>query len=253
MNNSTLQAGPPDASLVRAGGASGHRQAQGGPPLPIVAAVSTALLLAGYLSSAIAAHAPGLSLSSSGAALDHYLTHSAAIRAAAALTFASAIPLAIYAATVSARLRNLGIRAPGASIALTGGTLASGLLAVASCSQWLLSVGTIAPTNVLPRAFVDLYLLLAGPGRLVCLGLLLAGIAVPAAFTNMLPRPIVATGLVLAAVDEILFLNVVFESLSVVCVAAGLASMAWLVIAGLQLPLTRGAPSRPERSSGLPA
>jgi len=47
-----------------------------------------------------------------------------AVRVIATATFASSVPLAIYAATASARLRGAGLTAPGATIALAGGTAA---------------------------------------------------------------------------------------------------------------------------------
>ena len=66
--------------------------------------------------------------------------HATTIRVAATLQFASAVPLAILAASLSSRLRYLGFaRVPGVLIASTGGTLASGLLAVSALVQWVLS------------------------------------------------------------------------------------------------------------------
>src|ERR1700704_430042 len=72
--------------------------------------------------------------------LAFFSAHSTTVRVAATLQFASAVPLAILAASLSSRLRYLGFaRVPGVLIASTGGTLASGMLAVSALAQWVLS------------------------------------------------------------------------------------------------------------------
>ncbi|MBV9516244.1 MAG: hypothetical protein JO280_19700, partial [Mycobacteriaceae bacterium] len=53
--------------------------------------------------------------------------------------FGSCVPLAIYAATASVRLRQLGVTAPGATIALAGGVLAAGALGLCAVVLWTLS------------------------------------------------------------------------------------------------------------------
>ncbi len=49
--------------------------------------------------------------------------------------FASTVPLAIYAAIASSRLRTLGVTAPGATIALAGGLI------------WLIVAGFLKPLH----------------------------------------------------------------------------------------------------------
>jgi hypothetical protein len=66
--------------------------------------------------------------------------HRTTVQVAATLQFASAVPLAILAASLSSRLRYLGsARVPGVLIASTGGTLASRMLAVSAMVQWVIS------------------------------------------------------------------------------------------------------------------
>src|SRR6201992_3908381 len=61
--------------------------------------------------------------------VQHYVqTQSSAVRVIAVAVFGSSVLLAIYAATVSARLRLLGATGAGPAIALTGGPLAAGSL-----------------------------------------------------------------------------------------------------------------------------
>ena len=88
-------------------------------------------------------------------------------RAIAVGTFGSSIPLAIYAATASARLRQLGITAPGATIALAGGLLASPGLALSSLTAWTLSRPEVTSDAALVRALYYLVYLTGGPWHVV--------------------------------------------------------------------------------------
>src|SRR5258708_1793050 len=106
-------------SLSDTNGAVG-RPSQGGPPLALLAAISLVLLLAGLAIGVALAGVMPLPYGSASAIQDYVAGHHAAAVAIAVGTFGSSIPLAIYAATASARLRQLGITAPGATIALAG-------------------------------------------------------------------------------------------------------------------------------------
>jgi len=114
-----------------------ERRQQGGPPLALLAAISLVLLLAGLVIGVALAGVMPLPYGSATAIQDYVSGHHAAAVAIAVGTFGSSIPLAIYAATASARLRQLGVTAPGATIALAGGLLASAGLALSSLSRLL--------------------------------------------------------------------------------------------------------------------
>ena len=106
------------------------RPSQSGPPLAPLAAISLGLLLAGLVVGVVLAGGVMPLPYGAGTRIQDYVAgnHAAAV-AMAVGTFGSSIPLAIFAATASARLRQLGITAPGATIALAGGLLASALKA----------------------------------------------------------------------------------------------------------------------------
>jgi hypothetical protein len=95
------------------------------------------------------------------------------------LQFAAAIPLAIYAASANARLHQLGVRAPGATIALAGGLLAAAFPALSGLLGRRLSRSGWHDDPALVRALPLLNFAAGGVGHVVPLGLLLAGIAVP--------------------------------------------------------------------------
>src|SRR5689334_2638328 len=176
------------------------RPTQAGPPLASLAAVSLGLLLAGLVVGVVLAGGVMPLPYGSAARIQDYVAgnHAAAV-AMAVGTFGSSIPLAIYAATASARLRQLGITAPGATIALAGGLLASGALAASGLLQWTLARPAVREGGPLVRALADLTFLTGGPAHVVFLGLLLAGVAVPGLLLGLLPRPVAVTGLVIAA------------------------------------------------------
>jgi hypothetical protein len=58
-------------------------------------------------------------------ARDYFTLHAGAVRIAAFLQFGSAIPLGLFAATVTSRLRFLGMKMAGVDIALFGGFASS--------------------------------------------------------------------------------------------------------------------------------
>lgn len=139
--------GPATAPAVR------RRPAQGGPPLGVLAVVFTALFLAGLvLSTALADGKPYPSpFGAADEILAYFRDHRLAVQVGGALQFGAAIPLAIYAATVSARLHQLGIRAPGATIALVGGVLSAGFLALSGLLGWVLSRREVLDDSALVR------------------------------------------------------------------------------------------------------
>src|SRR6201999_4680920 len=99
-----------------------------GPSLVVLAGTCIALLFGGV---AIGVALGGLMPLPYGpiGPVQHYVqTQSSAVRVIAVTVFGSSVLLAIYAATVSARLRLLGATGAGPAIALTGGTLAAGSL-----------------------------------------------------------------------------------------------------------------------------
>jgi hypothetical protein len=214
--------------------------------------VSLGMLIAGLaLSAALGGVLP--SPFNSAASIEHYFqTQSDAVKASGVLMFASSVPLAIYAATASARLRQLGITAPGATIALAGGLLSSGALGLSGLLQWTLSRPAVRGDAALVRALQDLAFLTGGPAHVVGLGLLIAGIAVPALILELLPRSLGWAGLVIAGLAELSTIVLIWPSLAPMLPAARFPGLLWLIAAGLLLPHRR--PRRtPADDVGSPA
>jgi hypothetical protein len=218
---------------------------QGGPPLVLLAATSLLLLIAGVAVSAALGGVFPSPFGDPATIQSYFMLESDAVRASAVFLFSSAVPLAIYAATASSRLRTLGVTAAGATIALAGGLISAAMLTLSSLAQWVLSRPAVRADAPLVRAFHDLSFLTGGVAHVVFLGLLLAGIAVPALLLKLLPRPLAITGLVIAAVSEAATVSLIWPSASVLLPVARFPGLIWLIVAGLLLPRRRPNSAKP--------
>ena len=157
----------------------------------------------------------------------------------AVAVFASSVPLAVYAATASGRLRQLGVAAPAATIALTGGVLAAGALGLTGLVAWTLSRPEVSGDTALVRALYYLVFLVGGAGHIVALGLLVAGMALPSLSLGLLPRPLAWAGLAIAGLSELTTLVLFWPVLGPILPVARVSALAWLLVAGARLPLPR--------------
>ncbi|WP_174683155.1 hypothetical protein [Mycolicibacterium fortuitum] len=212
---------------------------QGGPPLAPVAAVSLVLLLVGLGVGVALGGVMPLPYGAASEVLGYVHDHHAAVQASAVGTFAASVPLAIYAATASTRLRQLGVTAPGATIALAGGILASGALGLAGLICSTMSRPEVVVADGLIRALYYLVFLTGGVGHIVALGLLLAGIAVPSLILGLLPRPLAWAGLAIAALAEVATLVLIWPEAAVILPVARFTGFIWLIVAGALLPRRR--------------
>jgi hypothetical protein len=158
-----------------------------------------------------------------------------AVQVIAAAVFASSVPLAIYAATASARLRQLGATAPVVAITLTGGILAAGSLGLTALLGWTLSRPEVGADPALAGALYFLVFLVGGPGHITALGLLVACIAAPGRTLGLTSRPLAWTGLAIAALAELTTLVLVWPELGVILPIARISALVWLVAAGAVL------------------
>jgi hypothetical protein len=217
--------------------------AQSGPHLGVVAGVSAGLLIAALASSAALGGVFPSPFSDPTTITTYVARERNALRISSVLLFGSSVPFVVYSATAAARLRQLGVTAPGATIALAGGTVAGAALALSGLLQWVLSRPAVGGSEALVRALHDLTFLSGGPAHVVFFGLLLAGIAVPGLMLGLLPRATAWAGLGLAGLAELSFLTLVWPQLGFLLPLARFPGLVWLVVAGVQLPRQR--PRRP--------
>ena len=216
-----------------------RRHQHDGPPLALVGALCAGLLVGGLAIGVALGGVMPLPYGPVAAVQQYVRAQSLAVQVIAVAVFASSVPLAVYAAVASARLRQLGVAAPSATIALVGGILAAGALGLAGLVAATLSRPEISGDTALVRALYFLVFLLGGAGHLVALGLLVAGMAVPSLGLGLLPRPLAWAGLAIAGLSELTVLVLAWPALGPILPVARVSALAWLVLAGGRLPLRR--------------
>ena len=229
------------------------RRRQGGPPLVLLSVICLGLLFGGLAIGVALGGVMPLPYGPVTPIQAYVRTQPVAVQVIATAVFASSVPLAIYAATASARLRQLGVTAPGATIALTGGTLAAGALSLTGLLAWTLSRPEVSADTALVRAVYFLVFLVGGPGHIVALGLLVAGMAVPSLILGLTPRFLAWIGLAIAALSELTTLVLVWPELGVILPIARVSALLWLVAAGALLPLRRNDIGHARRSTATAA
>lgn len=130
------------------------------------------------------------------------------------LLLASAVPLAVFTAIASHRVRDAGLDVPGRLIALVGGTAAAALLALSGLTTLALTQPRVADSAAAVRALNGLAFATGGPGFVVFSGLLVAGISVPALVGRLTPRWVGGFGLLRAGVCELAGLSAATSALN---------------------------------------
>jgi hypothetical protein len=220
----------------------------GGPDPGILAVVSLGLTVGALLSSAILTGQTFVSpFAPAGQVAAYFHENPDAVRLASMLEFGSAVPLGIFAATVYARQVRLGVRVPGPGIGFFGGITASVFLMLSAMLGWVLSRPEITTDVTLTHALLFLAFIAGGVGYVVGMGLLVAGIAVPALILRFIPRWLAWTGLVIAALSELSFLSMAIEPIQFLLPIGRFGGLLWLIAAGFLLPQNRAAANRAER------
>jgi len=211
-----------------------------GPALLPLAIVHTLLFLASIVSAVLLRHgAPFVTpFGDAEAARAFFGANPLAVRVSAFFFFASAVPLAIYTATVVSRLRYLGVRAAGTNIALFGGFAASGAIAISGLCTWVLSVPEAASSLVAARVLYLLSFLFGGASFAVAFGLLAAGVSVTSHFARLLPRWLVVLGMIAAVAGELSSLSLIAYPANFAIPLTRFVGFAWLILVGGLLPKT---------------
>ncbi len=128
------------------------------------------------------------------------------------------------------------------------GVLAAGLLIVSATLTWTQGQPAVGGDATLLHALAFVAFATGGFAHVACLGVLVAGVAVPGLLARLLPAWLAWVGLVVAALSELSLLAMVLPGLAFLIPLGRFGSLAWLVAAGFLLPAARARRTVPDRS-----
>ena len=166
----------------------------------------------------------------------YFQLRSKAVLLCAFLQFGSAIPLGIFTATIVSRLRFLGVKAAGATIALYGGHAESFALTCCSIVLWVMTRPGVADDVLLTKALNYVSFGFGGFGYSVPLALLMAGVSVPALFYRLVPKWISILGLIVAGFGVVSWLSLEFAPAMFFIPLTRFPGFVWMIAVGFALP-----------------
>jgi hypothetical protein len=161
------------------------------------------------------------------------------LRISSFLQLGAAISIGIFTATITSRLRFLGVTAASAEIALFGGVASSIFMAMSGVLTWVQSQPGISDDLSTMRSVQLASFASGGVVHMATLGLLLAGISVPSLLWRFMPRWLSWLGLVTASVAELTTLSFIFSEMFFLLPVSRGMSLLWLVGAGFKIAKTR--------------
>ncbi|MGC2300053.1 MAG: hypothetical protein WA476_14700 [Acidobacteriaceae bacterium] len=203
-----------------------------GPSLLALTLVYLALMFAGGSKVVVAFHVPH----DAATAVPFVAQNSAPIRWGSFFEFGSAIPLGIFMAVSTSRLRFLGIRAAGEQIAVLGGIATPLMLTGSALATWSITRPGVAAAPGAVAALQALGFDGGGPGFAVFFGLFVAGVSVAAGMSRLIPRWLMVLGIVVAAAGELSSLTLLNFTAGYCIPALRFLSIAWMVGLSFLLP-----------------
>jgi hypothetical protein len=214
-----------------------------GPSPGIVATVFVLLFITGLVVTAIMTHGVPFPIpyGSLEASQKYYLQFADAVRINSFLQFGAAIPLGIFTAAVTSRLKFLGVTATGVNIALFGGIASALFLSLSGLAGWVLSQPGIANDVSTMHAVQLLGFAAGGVAHVTTMGLLLAGVSVTSLFGKYTPKWLAWMGLILAAISELATFGLIVPQAFILLPLARFPSFIWLIGAGFSMSRTEKA------------
>jgi hypothetical protein len=212
-----------------------------GPPLWLLAILYTVLFNAGLVRVIALAGLPSWPgpWAPANEIVSYFQTYATPVLTCVFLQIGASICLGIFTATVVSRMHFLGVRAAGAFIALFGGFLVVFDSVAAGLTMWTVIHPVVAQS---PSVLLGLYYLsfaFGGPGFSVPMGILMAGISVPAAFNNLLPKWIIVLGLLLAVAGELSVFQLISPKMLFLIPLTRFPGFIWVIAVGFAMPRSR--------------
>src|SRR5216683_1614792 len=115
----------------------------------------------------------------------------------------------------------------------------------AGFTVWAMIHPGVTQDVALTTALYYLSYAFGGPGFSVPMGLLMAGVCIPAALRKLLPTWVVAFGLLMAIAGELSWFNLVFPKALFLIPLVRFPGFIWLIATGFMLPSSVAQPSSP--------
>lgn len=219
-----------------------------GPPLLLLTVLYLGFLLAGGSALRAAFHMPH---DSADKAVAYVAANGWTIQWGSFFELASAIPLGIFVAVTVSRLRFLGVRAAGESIAYLGGSIATMMLLLSALATWSLTRPGIAESTGAVPTLQALGFAGGGPGFVVPLGLFVAGVSITAGLHKLFPRWLMWFGIVVAVACELASLTLLNFTAGYLIPVGRFVSILWMIGVSLTLPIS--IPHPPAQAEPNPA
>lgn len=211
-----------------------------GPPLWLLASIYTVLFLTGLSQVTVFSGRPTFPgpWEPASALVAFFQARAGGVELCSFFHFGAAIALGLFTATAVNQMRFLGVRAAGVNIALFGGFATVFGMFVSAFSLWTLARPGIAQDPTLTTALYYLGFAFGGPGFSVPLGLLIAGLSIPALFMRLLPKWLTIFGIALGVCGELSWLNLIVPKALFLIPLTRFPGFIWLIAAGILLPRT---------------
>ena len=211
------------------------RKRQIGPNLLLLTVVYLGLLIAGgsRLNAAFA-----MPRDSAQKAVEYITKYGWTIQLGSFFELVSAIPLGIFIATTISRLRFLGVRSAGESIAFLGGVGAITMLVLSALTNWSLTRPGIPEAAGAAAALRAVSFAAAGPGFAVLLGFFVAGVSLAAGLHKSLPRWLMGFGILIGLACECAAFTVLNFKAGYFIPVGRFVSIVWMIGVALTLPMS---------------
>lgn len=204
-----------------------------GPNLLLLTGIYLALLIAGgsRLSAAMA-----IPHGSAEKALAYMTEYGWRIQLGSFFELLSAIPLGLFIATTISRLRFLGVRNAGESMAFLGGIGAATMLVLSALTNWSLTRPGIPEAVGAAVALRAISFAAAGPGFAVLLGFFVVGVSLAAGHHKYLPHWLMWLGLAVGLACELAAFTVLNFKAGYFIPVGRFGSIVWMIGISLTLP-----------------
>lgn len=219
------------------------RERQIGPNLLLLTVVYLGLLIAGGSRLNAAFAMPHDSVQK---AVDYISKYGWTIQLGSFFELVSAIPLGIFIATTISRLRFLGVRSAGESIAFLGGVGAITMLVLSALTNWSLTRPGIPEAGGAAVALRAVSFAAAGPGFALLLGFFVAGVSLAAGLHKRLPNWLMWLGIVIGLACEFAAFTVLNFKAGYFIPVGRFGSIVWMLGVALTLPV-----SVPDSTEGM--